>query len=409
VQKTILLIGGGSMVDRLPEYLNRADLKIDVFGMSGSALSRSTFVNQFFGTRQTMLVGNPPELNADLLKFLETASYDMFVIGGDTLARKIGESSLSLDKKLQISPIQNSKFLDLIGSKVGLARVSKELNLSSPKSAVANSMEELLELAAQEPSEFLVKGDSEGGGTRVQKFSDASELARQTIPQIWFPVVVQKYVTGAIVSVEALFIHGRLSGWLYSTVLASMSDFGPSTRRKFANPPLLDFESDLIRLGRAAELHGFFNTSWILSDELNRHVLFEADSRPNSWHQFGPRLGVNWATQLTVDQELPIQSPNNLPAQGLSFWLYPRSLSDAFLTLKWRTIFAWMMRRPGTWKFRNRLDKAVNRAEDKLVWFFPSMLIAQQAVKVWARLPVSMQKYFERQGLKATIAKILGV
>ena len=233
------------------------------------------------------------------------------------------------------------------------------------------------------------------------------------VPAGWFPVVVQEALDEAEVSVEVLFRDGELAAWMYAEMLTSQAHYGPSTSRRYVDPPSSDFEADLARVGRHAGLHGFFNCSLFWCPEEGRHLIFELDPRPNAWHQFGPRLGVDWVELMwRPDTADAPRHPTFGRGTGRAVHLYPRQLVDGLDARQWAAVRPWALGRPGTWGMRNHRDRAVNTAERDDVraalahWTRLSAAIGLGAV--WERTPRRVRTLLTRLGAHGAVARRIG-
>ena len=122
----------------------------------------------------------------------------------------------------------------------------------------------------------------------------------------------------------------------------------------------------LKKLGQECQLHGFFNCTFIWSKTTRTHWLFEADPRPNPWHQFGPRLGVDWI-ELMRFPSATVVGPT-LPRHPTILGLYPRTIIAFGLSKNVTIILPWLLGLPGTWRTRNTRDAAINAMEKAIVW-----------------------------------------
>ena len=144
-----------------------------------------------------------------------------------------------------------------------------------------------------------------------------------------YPVWLQEQILGTEVGVEARFVAGTLVGRTYSHILRTAGQFRPSTARKYLNPPFLEFEGDLKRLGKSALLTGFAKVTFIEGHRNGLHYLIDADLRPNVWHQYGSVLGVDWSANITDASTKTLIRQKDLPVNGFLIFAYPRELLDA--------------------------------------------------------------------------------
>jgi hypothetical protein len=278
------------------------------------------------------------------------------------------------------------------------------LPIIQPRSVTAQSHAQSEALTASFDTDYLIKGDLFGGGSRVRKFAPGQLV--EGIPADWYPVVLQEFIPGREISVEALFKHGRLVAWLYSEAIVNLHVYGPSSVRLYREPPAIDFETTLNIVGQDAELHGLFNCAFIWSEDRAQHYLFELDPRPNAWHQFGKHFGVDWVSALSSENsDSLIQHPKG-PAELIR--LYPRDLKRALSASSWQGLKTWVFGEPGTWDTRNRLDKAVNRYDRRIVLFWFATPIISLGAKMWQSLPTKLQRFLVKTGVKRAVIFLVG-
>lgn len=164
-----------------------------------------------------------------------------------------------------------------------------------------------------------------------------------------------------MISVEALFRAGELSHYLYSEALGFTGEFGLSRVRQYRQPFSTDFVDTLIRLGKEGGLHGFANCSFIWNQSTGRHLLIEADMRPNRWHQFGPDLGVAWDEGLRGVSSSTLRCSR--PHKEALIHHFPREIVEGIRLRKWSWLTPWLRKQPGTWEWRQKVDPTVNRQD----------------------------------------------
>ena len=408
-RRTVLIIGSGELLNRLPESFSNEYIDVDLYDVADSPLSKSKFLRNF------IVLDKAPTEPIQKAVFrnryhLAKMNYDYYLFADDLIAIEIARKSSDLQLKLKLLPVKKESGIQLAGSKVGFVNLCQSEAIRIPLSFVARSAKEALAKSKSFNTPFLVKADIGGGGSTVKRFTQPLNEQALNIPKSWFPIVVQQEIPGILISVEGFFDSGVLLGWLYSKFDVEGWEFGPSTRRTFLAPLSLDFEADLIALGKASGFHGFANATFIWNEKEKRHYLFEADPRPNGWHQFGAKFGVDWGQLFTNSNELnkPISPVKNIPS---TFSLFPRELLYAIDRNKYGQLFSWLTQKPGTWNSRNRLDEIVNlmdRAEVQraVVRKITGPLrrahlsLARIFVLVWQSIPTTFRNKLDKLGVR---------
>jgi hypothetical protein len=384
-------------------------LEVIYAGKSSSPLSKSRFVSEFVELIEEAVDVSTLQISQELADFLEGNRFDLIAISDDSIALGIAKSSLALGTKLRSLPVQKEQGLKLIGSKSGLIELAESIDLKIPNSMIATTPSELKGIAETLGPDFIYKGEFSGGGNQVRLMSSNHPKVDVFPPKSWYPLVAQEIVQGDLINVDAFFLDGKLKAWCYSKTVKMTTKFGPSSRRKYLNPPSLDFLATLDSLGLETGLNGFLNSSWIIEKGDTVHRLIEADPRPNAWHQFFPLLGISFEDVL-VSHDSNLQFRQKLlPESGLTFSLYPRELLAGLRTFRLQWSLRWLFRRPGTWEVRNRKDASVNSFEDKDVILFPVHWLISGLSKLWQASPKPLQEFLVKTGVRRFVLRGFGL
>lgn len=272
---------------------------------------------------------------------------------------RVARSPLPLPTRLRVLPARTERGLGMLGSKTGLANLLADLAIPQPDFVVARTPEELTGAVRALGAPLVVKGERGAGGRRVLLVTDPADPSKWSAPEAWYPLLVQRLAPGPSHGADALFAHGRLVGLLHSRPVASQSGFGPTTVRHFCDPDSDAIQASLSILAEAAGLHGFANCTFVRDG--TRDLLIEVDMRPNAWHQFGPRLGVQWPAIVADPPDRPVIP--RLGPSGRVVHLYPRELVHGLRARSWSALRPWLVRAEGTWPDRVHGDPALDRAE----------------------------------------------
>ena len=99
-------------------------------------------------------------------------------------------------------------------------------------------------------------------------------------------------------AVEALYLRGRLAAMAYSHCVETAGAFGVSIVRDYRDVDDEALAQSLRILGESIGLDGFANISTIRRSD-GTNAIFEVDVRPNAWHAYLPRLGLDLAGALS--------------------------------------------------------------------------------------------------------------
>ena len=334
--KIYLISEFGDLLQDLPVAFTDPRVKIHSIGGAHSALNKlenfieiQKFPNKTF--IQTLLSSE------DLINSID----GLVLIGSDPEMREIAQAEVKLETKLRLLPIKNPEAFKILDSKVGLQAVIQELKLSGPAGIVIKDKEELDNQRNHFKVPYLIKGDHGGGGVHVRKVSSDQNFPNTN--DIPFPFVFQEEVIGSEISVDAYFVNGLLSAYIYTDQIKSMTKYGPSYLRRVAQPPTEDFVKTLQTIGEFAGAHGLVNTTFIFDAELNKHFIIEFDPRPNAWHFLAPTLGIDLVSVFTGTKSEMIKTPQRVNIRIIHLnrfiyylsefvkpWRYLKALSEVF-------------------------------------------------------------------------------
>lgn len=380
-QLRITLIAQRSRVlFRLPEIFSADNVHVTLIARPDYALAQSPFIHRFIPLIGSQSANENETFVEDLigtgvLDRLKDLS-DWIIVAEDLEIRLLSESGLPAATLDLLLPAKHDLGRSLFDSKVGLSKALTQLRIPQPPTLIAEDRGALEEILCKIDTSSLVKADSGHGGKTIAYIPNPNEFDLATIPTEWFPVIVQEFMEGELCAVEAQFVQGQLVGYLYSTVLKRFSQLGNSTDRLFTTPPDDQVEIALATLGKAGSLHGLANCTFIRETSTGEYLLIEVDLRPNVWHQFGPKLGVNWISLYRNPPNLPIHNGGSQPVAH-----YPRSLLRAVKHRDFTTARMWISRDPGTWEMRNKKDQVVNRADIRAIYQNP-----------WAKILISIRR-----------------
>lgn len=235
------------------------------------------------------------------LSLVRQHRYALVVAADDQVLKRIVDAALPAKEKLLLLPVSEPRDLAHLASKIGLSRALHHHGIPTPEFEVALDTAGIRAAAARIGFPLMVKGDFSGGGNQVFKCRDSDDLTRVMQRFRAFPALVQQFIEGELVGVEAFFRQGQLLHFAYSETLAFKSGhpYAPSSVRQFLRREHLpsSFAADLQALGRTLGADGFANITAIRTSN-GRHCFFEADMRPTVWIGYGRLYGDSLANRL---------------------------------------------------------------------------------------------------------------
>lgn len=288
-----LLVGENvELMIAVPTLLSRAGFVVDV-------ITNSYIFKKHPAIRDFVFVANPDDI-ARVAFEKNSNDYSLIVIGDDNTLKKILNSDLSVEEKIELLPIQTIKNLDHIYSKIGLSKVLQEFGINTPEFRIAKDKSELKKSVESLGYPVLVKVDSSGGGFGVFECSSNDDVEVLLNKLQAYPVLLQKKIQGVELDLSGFYQNGKLIHFSYSKIEKVSGKFGASALRTYVQLTHLqkDIFDELNLLGKALGANGFVNIACIQSNHDQKRYFIEADMRPNAWVDFSKYFGDDPAVQI---------------------------------------------------------------------------------------------------------------
>lgn len=303
---------GHNTVTELPHLLRQAGLHVTLF------CSRT--VKQHVGSyahRWTECSDHAEGMIPDIATLLGAENFDWIMLGDDALLRALATSNIDPALKARMAPIAPG-YLGLGGSKVENARACEKMGIPTLPFRVCDTKESIAQAAQEIGFPVMAKIDCSGGGEGVFKCESLSDIA--AFSPHWPKdqrFLVEKYIHGQPIGVEALYIKGQLVAYIYGVGLSSEAQWGVFMRRHYTPAPFM--QKPLQELGKNFGLNGFVNLSYI-KDHAGQHCLIEMDARPNAWISYGKFVGVDFAKALRQHLKAPGAVAHNKTSHVVSIF-----------------------------------------------------------------------------------------
>lgn len=288
-----LLVGENvELMIAVPTLLSRAGFSVDV-------ITNSYIFKKHPAIRSFKFVANPNCI-ARVAAEKSKNDYSLIVIGDDNTLKKVLNSDLSVEEKIELLPIQTIKNLDHIYSKIGLSKVFQEFGVSTPEFRIAKDKSELKKSVESLGYPVLVKIDVSGGGFGVFECLNNGDVEVLLNKLQTYPVLLQKKIQGVELDLSSFYQEGKLIHFSYSRIERVSGKFGASALRTYVQIANLQKEifDELALLGKALGANGFVNIACIQSDHDQKRYFIEADMRPNAWVDFSKYFGDDPAVQI---------------------------------------------------------------------------------------------------------------
>ena len=343
----------------LPRLLHRAGAHVTVLGPPDAWPLRGSFVDAWVPAR-----GGAREVAGVLGAHLRAgAGYDWIILGDDPLLASVGARSVEPWAPAALPVPPHPPHLGLLGSKTGFVRAAHALGLPIPFSRVCEGRDQARAALLAWGGPVILKREGPSGGQGCHMVE--SDAALDALPAGLFraPVVVQAFLDGPALAIEAIDDSGRLVHAVTSRVVLSWPDrFGASAIRRFADEPGL--VALAAEIGARAAPHGFANITAVPDPAGGGPRLIELDLRPNALFHLGEALGADAAGALrALLARRPPAPPSRLPA-GLDVEvpIYPGNLLRCLVERDGRGLAAWALDLDGRRRWMPRGDRRLRRA-----------------------------------------------
>lgn len=287
-----------------------------------------------------------------LESLLRREQYDWVVPTDDDALRALADHA-SPEVATVALPVIDASDREAIGGKAALSDRLHRGGVPTPEFAVYESDPQAIAAAERIGFPVLLKVDRSGGGRGVRRCESAAEMAatlRSLSPEQKQRLVVQRYVPGDIVAVEALYRRGAPIAAARAKVLrnATPDEFGVSAVREYEPCPSID--GAVTRIGEALGIDGFASLTFMRDAATGEHLAIEADLRPHTWFWLSRFAGVDFAEavkrRLAGGDPLPPQ-----PARRVEVRHWGRDFGRALAELDFRNLAAWAGNVGGRWRF----------------------------------------------------------
>jgi len=293
----ILLVGykDGDTSGEIPGLFARSGVcSVESYCSSGSWLRKSRYSRVWHPANTE----DPALFIYELVVLSRAVSYDWIVFTDDD-ALRAAYDHLEEDDRWML-PVNDAAYRPLAGSKVALSRLSAANGLRTPLFAVHDGKSDIRTTAKAVPFPLLLKVDRSGGGKGIFYCSDEPSL-RKAFSSLSLrrrkDLLLQSYVAGENISVEALYRNGMLIASAPAKVIRNMdSEFGVSAVREYK--PDAALEKELENIGKALCFNGFCSFTFMHTPETGAYYLVEADLRTHAWFSLARFAGVDFSEAI---------------------------------------------------------------------------------------------------------------
>ena len=300
-------------------------------------------------------------LKKQLIKFAEDDSYNRIYLLDDVVIRMMNDEITEEKHFKRLLPITKMENREMLSSKAGFSKTCEKHGINSPKFIIYKEGITADSIDKQVIYPVLLKQDFSWSGAGIQFCANKNELEiglnNITIKK---DLVIQEYITGEDIGVEALFCNGQLVTCNCSKVLEYFeTKYSFTTRRIYYPNPKV--EQLLTFLGAAFGLNGFASIAYIYKPDKDEYFLIEVDTRANNWMPYGKFTGHDFSDgirRIIEAGENPVKpAVNTGDNKHVEVALFYRDLRRCWKKKDFIGLMRWVFNYKGYWKFVPTYDK----------------------------------------------------
>lgn len=332
----------------IPYVLKIAGCNVDVYCSKNSwLLSNSYFDNWILSEK------DKHKYASNLENLVKKKNYDWVVLTDDVAIDLMNNFLLNEALFCKIMPIKNIQNRFLLSSKVGLSKFCFSNNIDSPNFHVYNNQDDLNSIKNNLNFPVVNKTDFGSGGINMV-ISNSFEDFQINLSKIQQNnnTLIQEYLKGEEIQVEALFFEGYLVTYLTSSNLSTVGNlFSPTTRRNYFYDEKL--KPYLTKMGELIGLNGFASITYI--KYLDKYYLIEVDPRINSWMSHSrfimPENFIYGVKKIiNGDFKKPTQS-FEIKYKNIEVAYFLRDIQRIISKNQWFDLYRWIFNVHGYWKY----------------------------------------------------------
>jgi hypothetical protein len=367
--KTVLLVSkfNWDAPAEMPYVFAKAGYEVDVFSPPESWLSS----NSFFKNHIIASLDDLEFLN-ELIALINQAKYDWILLTEDPLIELVKREIKDENLLELLLPVKNKDARDILSSKIGFSSYFHSIGVDTPAyvgfQIGVNDLNSLKNLRFP----VLNKYDLSWGGSDMAISHNLQDLQNvlQDLPH-YSKLLIQEFIDGDEIRVDALFYNGRLLNYFCAEVLShTKNQFSYTTRRSYYAYP--ELSPMLTLIGEKIVAHGFANICFIKEKASGIHYLIEMDLRPNSWIAYSEHLSEY--SFVYCLKNLQHSEKNDFPKGQLKqpkiieLALFYKDIRRAIWAKDLNGIIRWLFGINGYWRFLPFYDLRLSNKIFKEMW-----------------------------------------
>jgi len=350
----------------IPFMYKKAGHKVTVFCCETSWLKSNKFYDEWIDASK-----EKEAFASALVKLIndEGEKFNKVVLLDDETIKLFNEYVTDEAVFLKIMPINKIENREMLSSKIGMSRVFERNGITTPRYINYSEGIDINELDKRLHFPVLLKVDFSFSGTGIRKCEKPSEL-KERLDELYDKenVVIQEFITGDDIGVEALFEKGELICYQCAKILEYMNNkFSFTTKRIYYRDTRI--EQILTELGEKVGLNSFASIGFIYHKERDAYYLIEVDARTNSWMPYSRFTNHSFIDGLS--KIAGIEKPNHKSnkKEETEIAIFDRDLRRCFKNKDINGIFKWVFNYKGYWQFIPVYDtKYFSRIMKKMIF-----------------------------------------
>lgn len=375
----VLIVSIASFIDstaEIPFIYKKGGANVDVFCNKKSWLLSNKFHDNWIDSGEDE---NESEFLSKLLQIINSNKnyYDKIVTTDDATNKLLNENITDPElfyKLLPLTKIENRKILS---SKSGLSEVAEKYQIATPKYSTYSENLDIQKIKEGFSFPILLKVDYSFSGIGLQLVEHADNL-EEAIQKVYNTknMVLQEFIKGEDIGVEALFHQGKLVMYNAANILDYMyNSFSFTTSRSYFRNKKI--ETLLTELGEKVGINGFASIQYVYSKQRDTYFLIEVDIRTNSWMSYGRFTGQNFSDGIATIID-PARVSHSYPTknQTINIYLFDRDIRRCIKHRDYKGLLKWVLNANGRWKFIPLYDlKYFYRILSKLLGDFRKKIV----------------------------------
>ena len=356
--KTVLLTSVSSFFDtpaEIPFMFKQAGCTVDVFcGKNSWLLSNSYYDNWLDAPK------DKDSYCDKLIAIVQstTKCYDWVIMMDDETVKLLNERINDAALFIKLMPINKIENRELLSSKLGLSLLCNKYNITTPRFVNYTIDTDISTIGQDLDFPILLKEDFSFSGLGIQ-YCENEKALLSCLAKVnnTTNLVLQEFITGEDVGLEALFCKGNLVMYNAAEILTYMENkFSFTTRRLYYQNEKLT--TLLQQLGTSLGLNGFASIQYLYLQQRDTYYLVEVDCRINMWMPYSRFAAQNFSDgirQYLANDGQIVAAPAS--TKKFEITIFDRDIRRCIKQKDIKGIFQWVINYKGYWRFLPFYDK----------------------------------------------------